>query len=141
MKLKVSCRCKSRVIDTEKAGPWRMRCKTCGEVLYDPRNAHLPHEELEESAVEDTQFQNWLEGSSDLNVLTSTDGESTRPCPKHPELGVVAACTRCSSLLCKRCLDRVGDVFVCSECIRKELEQSAEKGMTGWLKRLFGGGS
>jgi hypothetical protein len=139
VKIKVECRCKRRTIDTDKVGPWRLRCKTCGEVLYDPRVAPLP-DELEDSDVEDSVFQQWLNGSSDLNVLTSTDGEESQPCPKHPQLPVVAACTRCSSLLCKSCLDRVEDVFVCSDCIRQELAGSGEgKGMTAWLKRLFGG--
>ena len=33
----VRCRCNvQRVINIEQVGPWRLRCKQCGDVLYDP---------------------------------------------------------------------------------------------------------
>jgi len=56
----------------------------------------------------------------------------------------VAACTRCSELLCKRCLDRIDDEFVCAECVAKVASQVTDpssRGLTKWFKRLFGGGS
>lgn len=138
----VRCRCqKVRTIDTERAGPWRMRCKGCGDVLFDPARAPEPAEVLEES-VEDTEFLNWLEGSAELNVLKSSDADAP-PCVRHTDRPVVAACTQCSRLLCKLCLDRVGEAFVCSECVAEQAAggPEGEPGVFGWLRRKLGGGA
>ena len=75
-------------------------------------------------------------------VLLSTDGEDSPYCQRHPKRRIVAACTRCSGLLCKHCLDRIDDEFVCSECVQKVVASEAAGGGGGllsWFKRLFGG--
>ena len=49
--------------------------------------------------VSDSQFQDWLMGSSELQVMMSTDGANAPRCKVHPKKPVVAACTRCNALL------------------------------------------
>lgn len=136
MQISVRCRCNvQRTIDIDRVGPWRLRCKQCGDVLYDP-SARVLEPELEESAepgVTDSQFQRWLHGSAELKVMLSNDGEEAMRCERHPDRAVVAACTRCSAFLCKRCLDRVGDAFVCAACIHADDAARPR----GWLARLL----
>jgi hypothetical protein len=145
MNLSVRCRCNvQRTIDTSQVGPWRLRCKQCGDVLYDPTQEAAAAEALEASREEereefdDSMFQQWLEGSAELKVMMSTDGDSAPQCGRHPGRHIVAACTRCSALLCKSCLDRVSDAFVCSECLLEEVsDQESGGGFMAWLKGLF----
>jgi hypothetical protein len=92
---------------------------------------------------EDSTFQRWLEGSGELKVLLSSDGSTAPKCDRHPKRRVVAACTRCSALLCKFCLDRIDDEFACSECVAKvaakvDLE---EGGLKSWFRKVFGKGT
>jgi hypothetical protein len=138
MKLAVHCSCAvARTIDTDKVGPYRLRCTTCREIIYDPNQQAVAVE-----PESDSQFQTWLEGSAELKVLASSDGEgSPKLCPKHPERRVVAACNGCSALLCRACLDRVGDKFTCSACVDKTLglkEKRADGGIGGFFTKLFG---
>lgn len=173
MQLSVRCRCNvRRTIDTSKVGAWRLRCKQCGDVLYDPsanagpaqpvpqiatkrlgapvdlgedpfapQDLKVPDLEDEDDGVEDSQFQRWLHGSAELQVMLSSDGSDAPRCERHRDRKVVAACTRCSLLLCKKCLDRIDDEFVCSECVALVASKADPKqgGLTAWFKRLFGG--
>jgi hypothetical protein len=169
MRLQVRCRCDVlRTIDTTQVGPWRLRCKQCGDILYDPRasaaepvplpfpdptrppppvatdtkrSGYAPVPKLDEDhdPLSDTEFQRRLMDSAELKVMMSSDGEESRPCPRHPQRPIVAACTNCSEFLCKRCLDKVGDAFVCAECAPELLTGPPKPGVMGWLKRLFGG--
>ena len=122
MQIQVRCRCAvARTIDTSSVGPWRLRCKTCGDVIYDPQSQPTPPAPppVEE---DNSQFNDWLQGSAELKVLMSSEGDTdAETCAKHPKYKIVAACTRCAALLCKRCLDRVGDAFTCGDCLAKEL--------------------
>jgi hypothetical protein len=146
MRLAVHCRCAvERTIDTDEVGPWRLRCKKCQEIIYDP--AARPRErdlEPEGSTAAETQFHKWLQGSGELKVLASSAGDRMSPlpsCPAHPRFKIVAACNRCSKLLCKRCLDRVGDSFTCAACVEQQLASPSEEGgLLGRLRRLLGGG-
>ncbi|RMG07279.1 MAG: hypothetical protein D6731_24180, partial [Planctomycetota bacterium] len=90
---------------------------------------------------EDSVFQRWLEGSAELKVLVSSDGSTSPKCKQHPERRVVAACTRCSALLCSRCLDRIGDEFACAECVARVAAQTdpAQGGLKSWFRKVFGG--
>lgn len=169
----VECRCRvRRAIDPSQVGAWRLRCKQCGDVLYDPSTSgrHMPPPPptpaatpvapmpgtpvpsampsaapllaADDDGLEDTSFQQWLRGSGELKVLVSSDGAHTAHCSRHPAQRVVAACTRCSELLCKHCLDRIDDEFVCSECVAKVASEvdPTQGGLLGWFKRLLGGG-
>lgn len=176
-------------------GAWRLRCKQCGDVLYDPaapppglqqqRAPQQPQRPPQRSApkqpqgrgprkppaqspadrqraleakaesalrqlspapsfdsdpVEDSTFQQWLEGSGELKVLLSSDGSKAPRCDRHPTRKIVAACTRCSALLCKACLDRIDDEFACSECVeRVALKMDDSGGVLSWFKKIFGG--
>jgi hypothetical protein len=169
----VNCRCNvRREIDTAKVGPWRLRCKQCGDVLYDPSAsdaAPLPgsRDDLEAKAAnvlsrltpapradseigtvpqatgQESTFQQWLEGSAELQVMHSSDGANVPRCQTHPDRRIVAACTRCAQLLCKNCLDRIDDEFACASCVTKvaaHLGESGENtGLMGWFKRVFKG--
>jgi hypothetical protein len=141
--LSVRCRCNvTRTIEPAKVGPWRLRCKQCGDVLYDPRAQAaeaIPVEEEEPGAL-DSVFQKRLMESAELKVMMSNDGENALPCQRHPSKPVVAACTRCSDLLCKSCLDRVGDEFVCSRCVAVAAGAipKGEGGLMAWFRRLMG---
>ncbi|MCO5165825.1 MAG: hypothetical protein M9894_05595 [Planctomycetes bacterium] len=137
-----------RTIDTGRVGPWRLRCKQCGDILYDPRaQAHevslpldLPGEE--DDPLEDTEFQRRLMESAELKVMMSSDGEEAQRCPKHPARPVVAACTRCSDLLCQACLDRIDDQFVCAGCVATVVGARPDgdgQGVLAWFRKLFGG--
>lgn len=146
MLISVNCRCAvARQIDTDKVGPWRLRCKGCQEIIYDPQAQAAPRvPQPDPSTTEETQFQDWLQGSAELKVLMSSEAEPNAPaqnCRKHKGGKVVAACSRCSQLLCKRCLDRVGDSFTCADCVERQLLNSREGsrggGILGFLKRLF----
>jgi len=93
--------------------------------------------------TEDSTFQRWLRGSGELKVMLSSEGLEAPKCARHPRRRIVAACTRCSALLCKRCLDRIDDEFVCAECVAKVAAQVTDPGsggLTPWFKRLFGAG-
>jgi hypothetical protein len=147
-----------RTIDTGQVGPWRLRCKQCGDILYDPRAKAaepipLPLDDgplsgpprttsEEQDLYSDSDFQRRLMESAELKVMMSSDGEEAQRCARHPTRAVVAACTRCGDLLCKSCLDRIGDEFVCARCIA--LVAGARpagdgKGVMGWFRKLFGG--
>ncbi|MDC3379424.1 hypothetical protein OAX78_03985 [Planctomycetota bacterium] len=146
MHLSVRCSCNvQRTIDTSQVGPWRLRCKQCGDVIYDPSAEALEVATPVAPVIEedpDSQFQDWLEGSAELKVLLSADGTDAPRCQKHPAKRIIAACTRCSQLLCKKCLDRVDDEFVCSDCAIRVAAaggEPGEGGFFGWFKRLFGG--
>ncbi len=142
MQIAVSCRCGvSRKLDTEKVGPWRIRCTTCREIIYDPARAKPPLAPPPEPEVTDSDFTRWLTGSAELKVLLSSDGDGPAGrCPAHGGRKFVAACVRCSRLLCRACLDQVGEAFTCAECVRAELEERAgtKRGIGGFLARLFG---
>lgn len=143
MMIQVRCRCAQRTIDTANIGSWKLRCKTCHEIIYDPEARAAPAIPTETSDEEQTQFNQWLQGSAELKVLMSSESEDgAKRCPRHPEYKLVAACSRCEKLLCKRCLDRVGEAFTCGDCTEKQLAESreAEKrgGIVGLLKRLLG---
>ncbi len=142
MQLKVRCRCQvTRTIDTGKVGPFRLRCKQCGDVLFDPRaEAAEPVVLDDRPGVEDSTFFRRLQESAEIKVLMSSDGEESPPCPKHPDRRVVAACTRCSRLLCKRCLDRIDDDFVCSSCVAEAAgAKPPPGGLMAWFRRVLGG--
>ncbi len=145
MKVSVRCRCTQRTIDTDQVGPWRLRCKQCQEIIWDPQaQAQRRPSNVETTDEERSQFNDFLQASNELKVLMSSEGEpDQRNCPKHPKYKIVAACGRCEKLLCKKCLDRVGDAFTCSDCVEKQLLSSRETGGGGLLaffKRLFGRG-
>ena len=152
MQLQVRCRCNvTRTIDTGQVGPWRLRCKQCGDVLYDPRaqatnvplNLELPPGPTsgdEHDPQEESEFQRRLLESAELKVMMSSEGEVAQRCRKHPKRAVVAACTRCGELLCKRCLDKVGDEFVCASCMAEVASARPEgddKGVMAWFRKLF----
>jgi hypothetical protein len=152
VQLQVRCRCNvMRTIDTGQVGPWRLRCKQCGDVLYDPRAQaaevplalEIPREEpaSDEGSVQDSEFQRRLMESAELKVMMSADPDQAERCRRHPKRPVVAACTRCAALLCKRCLDKIGDEFVCAECVADVASarpQGDERGVMAWFKKLFG---
>jgi hypothetical protein len=143
MKIAVHCRCAvARTIDTDKVGPYRLRCTTCREVIYDPAQVATVVEP-EPDPDEESSFQQWLEGSAELKVMLSSEGDpSPQSCPKHPQRRVVAACNKCSRLLCRACLDRVGETFTCSACVAETVtgkKQKKGKGFLSFLSRLFGG--
>lgn len=150
VQLQVRCRCDVlRRIDTGQVGPWRLRCKQCGDVLYDPRaqaaEVPLPLElpDDDDGRHDDTDFQRRLMESAELKVMMSSDGEEAQRCPRHPKRPIVAACTRCSDLLCRGCLDKIGDEFVCAACIALVAGARPEgdaKGVMGWFRKLFGSG-
>lgn len=148
MMITARCRCTQRTIDTDKVGPWRLRCKTCQEIIYDPQAAAAAAKQrpstVETTDEEKTQFNDFLQASNELKVLMSSEGEpDTRHCPRHPKYKIVAACGRCEKLLCKKCLDRVGDAFTCSDCIEKQLLSSKESsggGLFAFFRRLFSRG-
>jgi hypothetical protein len=208
----VRCRCNvQRRIDTSQVGPWRLRCKQCGDVLYDPSAAPIPgthpgvtaaapppaptaapppprplpppppavppqarprapktpiqqpghavpisdtgvvdpvlttpapsHETHDGEGGEDSTFQQWLHGSAELKVLLSSDGLPAPKCKRHPARRIVAGCTRCSELLCKFCLDRIDDEFVCSECVAAVATKVdlQDGGLKAWFRKIFGG--
>jgi hypothetical protein len=144
MHVKVRCRCMQRTIDTDTVGPWRLRCKTCHEIIYDPQAASARAKKQPETSDEEkSQFNDWLQASNELKVLMSSDGETgLRPCPKHPKYKLIAACSGCEKLLCKKCLDRVGESFTCGDCVERKLFESRESGKTtgglfAFLRRLF----
>jgi hypothetical protein len=140
MQISVRCRCTQRTIDTDQVGPWRLRCKTCQEIIYDPTAQAAKRPQVETTDDEKTQFNDFLQASNELKVLMSSEGEpDQRPCKKHPKYKIVAACSRCGALLCKKCLDRIGDAFTCGDCVEKQLFQSRESsgGLLGFFKRLF----
>ncbi len=137
MMIKVRCRCAQRTIDTDKVGAWKLRCKTCQEIIYDPQSAGRG---TDSTVEEHTNFDRWLQESNELKVLMSSDGEPDgRTCKKHPKYNVVAACNRCGQLLCKRCLDRIDEAFTCADCVA-QLVASREKEATFFarVKRFFG---
>lgn len=137
MKLSVKCKCAvKREIDTAAVGSCRLRCRTCGDVLYDPlaRGAEAKPEP-EPEPEDETAFQEWLEASRELKLILSSENEKSLPCPTHVDQRVVAACNHCARLLCKRCLDRVDDSFTCSACLDKAVAPPKR----GWLGRMFGG--
>ncbi|MEZ0227213.1 MAG: B-box zinc finger protein [Planctomycetota bacterium] len=149
MMITAKCRCTQRTIDTDKVGPWRLRCKTCHEIIYDPQAAAAAaaakKQHVETTDDEKTQFNDFLQASNELKVLMSSEGEpDQRPCPKHPKYKIVAACSRCDKLLCKKCLDRIGDAFTCGDCVERQLLSSKEGGggggLMGFFRRLFGRG-
>ena len=153
MMITARCRCTERTNDTEKVGPWRLRCKTCHEIIYDPQAAAAaaaaktaPGKTVATETTDDekTQFNDFLQASNELKVLMSSEGEpDQRPCPKHPKYKIVAACSRCDKLLCKKCLDRVGDAFMCAECVEKQLLSSRETsggGFFAFFRKLFSRG-
>lgn len=144
MRITVRCACAvPRTIDTDKVGSWRLRCKTCGDVIYDPKASAI--EPLVEDD-EDSQFMQWLRESAELKVLMSSEGDRAAPpsqmCERHSDRRVVAACNRCSRLLCRACLDRIGESFTCSECVGATLAASGRGGkgggLMGFLARLLG---
>jgi hypothetical protein len=139
MKVLVRCKCTQRTIDTDTIGPWRLRCKTCHEIIYDP-TAQPAQARTETTDEERTQFNDWLKGSAELKVLMSSEGDGAQKCKLHPKYPIVAACRECEKLLCKRCLDRVGDSFTCSDCVSRRLMGSQEtegRGIGAFFKRLF----
>lgn len=148
VQLQVRCRCDVlRTIDTGRVGPWRLRCKQCGDVLYDPRaqvaEVPLPLElpDDQDDGDLDTEFQRRLMESAELKVMMSSDGEEVQRCARHPQRPIVAACTRCSDLLCRACLDRVDDEFVCSACIAQVAgarPEGDDRGVMAWFRKLFG---
>ncbi len=149
VQLQVRCRCNVlRTIDTGQVGPWRLRCKQCGDVLYDPRaevaEVPLPLElpgDDDDGLHEDSEFQRRLMESAELKVMMSSDGEEAQRCPRHPKRPIVAACTRCSDLLCRSCLDKIGDEFVCASCIASVAgarPAGDERGVMSWFRKLFG---
>jgi len=142
MMIQVRCRCAQRTIDTETVGPWRLRCKTCQEIIYDPpATAAKPSVAPETTDDERSRFDEWLHGSSELQLLMSSDGKEGQPCSRHPDHKVIAACSRCEKLLCKQCLDRIGEAFTCGDCVEKQLLESREterRGVLGFLGRIFG---
>ena len=142
MQIQVRCRCAvARTIDTTTVGPWRLRCKTCGDVIYDPQSQPPPRvPPPPTSDEENSQFNDWLQGSAELKVLMSSEGDDEQEsCAKHPKYKIVAACNRCAALLCKRCLDRIGDSFTCGDCVAKELRgTSGAAKVAGGLKAFFG---
>lgn len=143
MLIQVVCRCRvRRTIDTREVGAWRLRCKQCGDVLYDPATAPAEPAPEAEDEEDDTQFQRWLEGSGELKLLLSSEGDEAPPCPRHPSRRVVAACTRCAALLCKHCLDRIDDQFACAACVAEVAARvdPAQGGLFAWFRRLLGGG-
>ena len=144
MRIAVHCRCAvSRTIDTDKVGPNRLRCTTCREIIYDPA-AVATTVEPQPDPDDESQFQQWLQGSAELKVLLSSEGEAApQNCPKHPTRKIVAACNQCSRLLCRACLDRVGEAFTCSACVAEAVTGKKVKqgGFFAFLSRLFGGGS
>ncbi len=145
MMITARCRCTQRTIDTDKVGPWRLRCKTCHEIIYDPQAAAAKKAATETTDEERTNFNEFLQASNELKVLMSSEGEpDQRNCKAHPKYKIVAACSRCEKLLCKKCLDRVGDAFTCGDCIEKQLLSSKESGggggFFGFFRRLFGRG-
>jgi len=139
VKLEVRCRCTRRTIDTDQVGPWRLRCKTCQEIIYDPQARAA--QATDTTDEERTQFNDFLQASNELKVMMSSEGEpDARSCPKHPKYKIVAACSKCAKLLCKRCLDRIGDAFTCGDCVEKQLLSSREsepRGLFAFFKRMF----
>ena len=89
---------------------------------------------------EESQFQAWLQGSGELKVMHSSDGSNAPQCERHRGRRVVAACTRCSALLCKHCLDRIDDEFVCSECVAQVASgmDPSKGGLKAWFRKLLG---
>lgn len=140
-----------RTIDTGQVGPWRLRCKQCGDVLYDPRAKaadvplplEMPREEPSDEGSfkeQDSEFQRRLMESAELKVMMSADPDAAERCRRHPKRPVVAACTRCAGLLCKRCLDKIGDEFVCAECVASVATarpHGDERGVMAWFRKLF----
>ncbi len=167
MELQVRCRCNVvRKIDPAKVGSFRLRCKQCGDVLFDPHQAApVPLDPFAKPAPAardpgmrpsgqgrigtgsddgDTDFQKRLLESAELNVMMSSDGEQAVTCRRHKKRRVVAACTRCADLLCKDCLDRIGDEFVCSKCIAQVAtgeEAIPSGGVMSFFRKLFRSGN
>ncbi len=165
MELSVRCRCQVvRKIDPAKVGQFRLRCKQCGDVLYDPNQAApVPLDPFAKPTARDpgirpsgqgaigkgsddgdTDFQKRLLESAELKVMMSSDGEQAVNCRRHKKRKVVAACTRCADLLCKQCLDRIGDEFVCATCIAQVAtgeEAVPSGGVMSFFRKLFRGGN
>jgi len=113
----VRCGCKvERTVDVSGHVPWRVRCRSCGEVLFDPSATLVVGASAEppEARLED-RFRRWLSGSSELQVLPQ--GGAEERCALHASQPVVARCRRCARHLCRACLDRVGDAFMCAQCL------------------------
>src|SRR5438445_45088 len=96
----------------------------CSPVLFpapEARPPAPPPRRETESSVDDSDFNQWLHGSAELKVLLSSDGEGPAGrCLRHDGRKFVAACVRCSKLLCRACLDQVGESFTCADCVRTE---------------------
>lgn len=144
--MQVRCRCEvTRKIDPAKVGPWRLRCKQCGDILYDPSAAApaMPARPMTETdPTQESAFQRRLHESAELKVMMSSDGTEGQPCPRHRGKKIIAACTRCADLLCNACLDKIGDEFVCSRCIADVATGAPSDrpgGIMGFFRRLFGG--
>src|SRR4051812_29893242 len=142
MRIAVHCRCAvARTIDTDKVGQNRLRCTTCREIIYDPA-AVATTVEPEPDPDDESQFQQWLQGSAELKVMLSSEGDpAAQNCPKHPNRRIVAACNQCSRLLCRACLDRVGEAFTCSACVAEAVTGKKKRkkgGFFAFFARLFG---
>ena len=115
--LSVRCACNvEREIDTSVLRPWRVRCKRCQQVLFDPSATMVVGDA--EVAAEDTQeLDRWVSGSQQhLRPLDPGDTVEAMRCPTHPLQFVIAACKQCNRLVCRACVDQVGDALVCTDC-------------------------
>lgn len=70
-------------------------------------------------------------------------GGLVRRCPNHPETLAVGLCNDCSGSYCDRCLYilkvRDGELYVCSNCLKKRRTKSAMGALgSGILSLIFG---
>lgn len=129
----VQCGCgKERAIDTRSLPPWRIRCKSCRQVLFDPTTTLLLGEDAPSGAAtgadpgpasppgragEVDPFARFLRSSAELTELKAAELER---CARHPAQAPVATCNRCGKQLCRACLDQVGNAFGCASCLETQ---------------------
>ena len=139
----IRCGCgKERAIDTRSLPPWRIRCKSCRQVLFDPTTTLLLGEDGPGDAPDPPPafggggsaaarasgaspadaapfdpFAKFLKSSAELTELQAAARER---CARHPSQTPVATCNRCGRQLCRACLDQVGNAFACATCLEAQ---------------------
>jgi hypothetical protein len=117
----VRCACNvERKIDTSVLRPWRVRCKRCKQVLFDPSSTMVVgNATVQEESTQ--ELNRWVSGSHEhIRPLNLNETSEAMRCPTHPLQQVIAGCKQCNRLLCRACVDQVGESLVCSDCVGQQ---------------------